>query len=106
MDHAAPTWRLRGVFAAVVDVLVVLAGVAVVSAFLVAVLDPRANRNAAQLFAQTFKAPDEAGCPTAAGKEFWFSCASEVRRLHPAAAIAKDDKGAPAPVIPPPGPPR
>lgn len=106
MDHAAPTWRLRGVFATVVDVLAVLAGVAVVGAFLVAALDARANRGAAQLYARTFKVPYEAGCPMAAGKEFWFACASEVRRLHPVAAIAKDDKGAPAPVIPPPGPPR
>lgn len=104
MDHAAPTWRFRGVFATVVDVLVMLAGVAVASAFLVAVLDPRASRGAAQLFARTFKVPYEAGCPSAAGKQFWFACASEVRRLHPAAAV--ENKGAPAPAIPQPGPPR
>src|SRR5882724_10389362 len=104
MDHAAPTWRLRGVFAAVVDVVVALAGVAVVTTLLVAALDARANRVAAHLYAREFKVPDEAGCPAAAGSGFWFSCASEVRRIHPAVAIATDGNGAQAQAVPPRGP--
>ena len=106
MDQAAPTWRLRGVFAAVVDVLVVLVGVALVGALLVATLDARANRAAAQLYARELKVPDEAGCPSVAGNGFWFSCASEVRRIHPAAAVMKDDKNPQAQAKPPRGPTR
>lgn len=101
MDHAAPIRRFRGVFAAALDVFVAFAGLAVVTALLMAALDARANRAAAHMYARELKVPDQAGCPSAAGNGFWFSCAAEVRRTHPEAALAKDAQSEPAQTLPP-----
>lgn len=92
---------MRGVFYAAVDVVVAFAGLAVVTVLLMATLDARANRLAARMYARELKVPDEGACPAAAGNGFWFSCAAEVRRTHPAAAVAKDGKVAPVQALPP-----
>ena len=43
-----------------------------------------ARDNLARSYAQRFRLATENECPTSLGKPFWFACASEVRRLHPA----------------------
>jgi hypothetical protein len=75
--------RIRGTAAAVLDVVLALAAMATLTIAILTVVNDGAQDRLARTYAQRLSVAQESGCPTALGKAFWFSCASEVRRLHP-----------------------
>lgn len=83
----------RNAITALVDVVFVLSVVVALACGLLAILDPRANAAAAHLYARQFGLTEEVACPSAAGNGFWFSCAGEVRRIHPPAEITISERG-------------
>src|ERR1700722_14151359 len=83
MDQTSPVRRVRGAFAALMDVGLAFLGLAIVVAILVATLNVRANSAIARIYARQSAFTDQAACPSNLGNTFWFACAAEVRRLHP-----------------------
>ena len=86
MDQTTPMRRVHGAVAALVDVIFAFASLAILAVTLVAIVDVDATRTTARLYARQLGVSDEVSCPAAAGNTFWFACAAEVRRLHPAAS--------------------
>ena len=63
-----------------VDVTSSAAALGLVALLLTLVLDPRPPERAAHLWGRLAAAAGDSACPTVFGNEFWFSCASEMRR--------------------------
>jgi hypothetical protein len=55
----------------------------VVGLLLIVALDPMSGEKAAHLWGRYLAMGHQEACPTMLGNSFWFSCASEVRRLAP-----------------------
>jgi hypothetical protein len=63
------------------DIVLSMTMLAFVGFLLVIALNARSGERAAHLWARYLGVHQENACPTAFGNAFWFSCASEVRRL-------------------------
>jgi len=63
------------------DIAFLLTMLAVVIFLLALALDPRPANKIAHLWGRALGPGQENACPTNFGNEFWFECASQIRRL-------------------------
>jgi hypothetical protein len=87
--------RVRSALSALFDVFFILLIMGGLAAGVVATFNPTANDAAARLYARKMGLTEQADCPGTLGNNFWFACAGEVRRLHPATEVAGSAKAAP-----------
>jgi hypothetical protein len=94
--------RLRSTVATLLDALFAAAVVAVLLSAVLNLLSSDARQDLARAYARQFALKAESDCPTAFGNAFWFTCASEVRRINavPAPAAAVRPAVAPRPSNP------
>lgn len=67
--------------AALLDVALGISVLGTLAIVFITALAPGAQDRLARAYARQFRVESEDACPAVLGKAFWFSCASEARRL-------------------------
>ena len=80
--------RGRGVLVSLPGLLLAGTTATLLGAAVLVLLSGDRGDQIARAYARRLAVTSEDQCPQALGKAFWFSCAAEVRRLHPASGAS------------------